>query len=43
MANIGTMRPAGVSIGKNDTQVDKQDQEKINAFSKLNMKYHDLK
>ena len=43
MAQIGTMRPAGVSLSKNDTHVDRQDQEKINAFSKLNMKYHDMK
>ena len=43
MAQIGKMRPAGVSIGQNDTQVDRQDQDKINAFSKLNLKYHDLK
>ena len=43
MAQIGTMRPAGVTLGKQDTHVDRQDQEKINAFSKLNMKFHDLK
>ena len=35
------MRPAGVTLKKQDTQVDKQDQEKINMFSKLNMKYQD--
>ncbi len=33
------MRPAGVTLKKQDTQVDRQDQEKINMFSKLNMKY----
>ena len=43
MAQIGTMRPAGVTLTKQDTQVEKADQDKINAFSKLNMKYHDLK
>ena len=43
MAQIGTMRPAGVSLTKQDTHVERADQEKINAFSKLNMKYHDLK
>ena len=43
MAQIGTMRPAGVSIGKQDTQVERADQEKINMFSKLNMRYTDLK
>ena len=43
MAQIGTMRPAGVKLTKQDTHVDRQDQEKINQFSKLNMKYHDLK
>ena len=43
MAQIGTMRPAGVSLSKQDTHIDRADQEKICAFSKLNMKYHDLK
>ena len=43
MATIGKMRPAGVSISKSDTHVDRQDQDKINAFSKANLKYHDLK
>lgn len=42
MAQIGSMRPAGVKLTKQDTQVDRQDQEKINMFSKLNMKYHDM-
>ena len=36
------MRPAGVSLSKHDTHVDRNDQEKINMFSKLNMKYHEL-
>lgn len=36
------MRPAGVKLTKQDTHVEKADQEKINMFSKLNMKYHDL-
>jgi uncharacterized coiled-coil protein SlyX len=36
------MRPAGVTLKKQDTQVDKADQEKINMFSKLNMKYADM-
>ena len=43
MNQIGTMRPAGVKLAKQDTQVEKADQEKINAFSKLNMKYMDIK
>ena len=43
MAQIGTMRPAGVALSKTDTHVDRQDQEKINQFSKLNMKYTDIK
>jgi len=42
MATIGTMRPAGVKLSKQDTHVERVDQEKINTFSKLNMKYHDL-
>ena len=42
MSTIGTMRPAGVKIQKQDTHVERADQEKINMFSKLNMKYHDL-
>ena len=36
------MRPAGVKVGKQDTQIDQQDQLKINEFSRCNMKYHDL-
>jgi len=42
MSTIGMMRPKGVKLSKQDTHVDKQDQEKINLFSKLNMKYHDI-
>lgn len=42
MAQIGTMRPAGVSLKKQDTHVDKADQDKINMFSKLNMKYTEM-
>ena len=37
------MRPAGVKLGKQDTHVERADQEKINQFSKLNMKHHELK
>jgi len=36
------MRPAGVSLKKQDIQVEKADQDRINMFSKLNMKYHDM-
>ena len=36
------MRPAGVTLKKQDTQVEKADQDRINMFSKLNMKYHDM-
>ena len=37
------MRPAGVKLAKQDTHVERADQEKINQFSKLNMKHHELK
>ena len=40
---IGSMKPAGISLSKQDTHIEKADQEKINLFSKINMKYHDLK
>ena len=36
------MRPAGVKMAKQDTQVERADQDKINLFSKLNMKSHDI-
>lgn len=37
------MRPTGVSFQKQDTQIEWADQEKINKFSQLNMKYNDVK
>ena len=42
MASIGAMRPAGVKLQKQDTQIERADQEKINEFSRHNMKKHDL-
>ena len=42
MVTVGAMRPAGVKLQKQDTQIEKVDQDKINHFSRLNMKYHDL-
>ena len=42
MVTVGMMRPAGAKLGKQDTQVEKTDQDRICLFSKLNMKSHDL-
>lgn len=41
---LGTsLRQGGVSLQKQDTQIEKPDQEKINQFSRLNMKVHELR
>ena len=42
MATVGAMRPAGVKLQKKDTHIERADQEKINQFSRLNMKFQDL-
>ena len=42
VTSFAQMRPAGVKVAKQDTQIDQQDQMKINEFSRCNMKYHDL-
>ena len=39
MATVGAMRPAGVKLQKKDTHIERADQEKINQFSRLNMKF----
>lgn len=33
----------GVSVGKQDTHIEREDQDKINQFSRLNMRFHDVK
>ena len=43
MAQIGTLRDAGVQLQKQDTEIAREDQVKINLFSRLNMKATDLK
>ena len=43
MAQIGTLRDAGVQLKKQDTEIQREDQVKINQFSRLNMKSNDLK
>merc|ERR1719183_2130401 len=41
MNKVGRMqKTAGVSVGQQDTQISKEDQDKINMFSRLNMKSH---
>ena len=42
VTSFAQMRPAGVKVSKQDTQIDQQDQMKINEFSRCNMKFHDL-
>ena len=37
------MRSAGVKLQKQDTEIEKRDQDRINAFSRANMKYQDGK
>ena len=42
---MAALRPAqagGIKLQKQDTQIEREDQEKINRFSRLNMKYHDM-
>ena len=43
VTSFAQMKPAGISVGKQDTQIEFKDQQKINAFSRCNMKFHDLK
>ena len=43
VTSFAQMKPAGVRVQKQDTQIDQQDQLKINEFSRCNMKYHDVK
>ena len=37
------MRGAGVTLQKQDTQIERQDQDKINQFSRFNMKISELR
>lgn len=43
VTSFAQMRPAGVKVGKQDTQIEYGDQMNINEFSRCNMKYHDMK
>mmetsp|Transcript_24336 Transcript_24336/g.33196 ORF Transcript_24336/g.33196 Transcript_24336/m.33196 type:complete len:138 (-) Transcript_24336:89-502(-) len=43
MAQIGSLRDAGVQLKKQDTEIQREDQVKICHFSRLNMKAQDLK
>ena len=42
VTSFAQMKPAGVKVSKQDTQIEFEDQTKINEFSRCNMKYHDL-
>ena len=42
VTSFAQMRPAGVKVGKQDTQIEYGDQMNINEFSRCNMKFHDL-
>ena len=42
MASFGTMRK-GVNVQKQDTHIEREDQDKINQFSRLNMRLHEVK
>ena len=37
------MRQAGVKLQKQDTEIERVDQEKINAFARANLKSHELR
>ena len=37
------MRQGGVKLNKQDTEIERVDQEKINAFARANLKAHDLR
>ena len=41
-ATVGNMR-TGVKLQKQDTHIERVDQEKINAFARANLKAHDLR
>ena len=38
-----TSMRSGVNITKNDTEISREDQLKINQFSRINMKYNEIK
>ena len=42
-AQLGSMRASGVKLQKQDTEIERQDQEKINAFARANLKAHELR
>jgi len=41
-AQFGMMKK-GVSVSKQDTHIEREDQDKINQFSRLNMRFHETK
>lgn len=43
VTSFAQMKPAGVKVTRQDTQIELIDQTKINEFSRANMAYHDLK
>ena len=43
VSSFAQMRPAGVKVSKQDTQIEFADQKRINEFSRCNMRYHDMK
>jgi prefoldin subunit 4 len=42
MAQFGTMRK-GVNVQRQDTHIEREDQDKINQFSRMNMRFHEVK
>ena len=42
-ATVGSMRSGGVKLQKQDTEIERLDQEKINAFARANLKAHELR
>merc|ERR1712127_402608 len=42
-ATVGSMRQSGVKLQKQDTEIERVDQEKINAFARANLKAHELR
>ena len=43
VTSFAQMRPAGVKVSKQDTQIEFADQKRINEFSRCNMRYHDMR
>ena len=43
MSKVGSMRQSGVKLQKQDTEIERNDQEKINSFARANLKAHELR